>query len=171
MKEKVTLYNLTEEIAAVDAALEEYADANDGLVHPELESMLDELELKKSAKLDAILAVYRNAKVNNAVQLAKAKAIEAEAKRFRANAKYHEGIMDSLKAYVDQHLELGEKHKGEFGSIYRQKRTNYVVTDAEKLAPVYYERKPKLKLIAEDIKSGATVEGAEAQEALSLIFR
>ena len=171
MSDKIRLYELTNEMADINAAIEQYAEANDGLVHPDLDKMLTEYQAKKSEKLDAILAVYRNAKVQAEIETSKAKAIEAEAKRYRAKAKALQAKMDGLKAYVDSNLELGEKHKGEVGSIYRQSRTNYIVTDPDKLAPIYYERKPKLKLIADDIKAGATVEGAEAQAALTLIFK
>lgn len=171
MGDKITLYELTGEIAKVDAELEQYADENEGLVHPELEAKLDKLTLTKSLKLDAILMVYRNAKVEAEIQLSRAKVIEAEAKRYRSKSKACEALMERLKAYVDANLELGEKHKGAMGSIYRQQRTKYVVVDADKLAPIYYERKPKMKLITDDIKAGAEVEGVEKQEALSLIFK
>lgn len=159
--DKLTIYDLTDSMAAIEAALESFAEANDGLVHPELDEMLDGVLANRADKFDSIVALMRNNKATIEGLKAKYKAIKAEAERWNTKAKYLESQNEQLRGHVLKTLQLGEKHKSNFCSIFWRTVQDVEVTNIDALPEFLVEKKPKISLIKSELKSGADVPGTQ----------
>lgn len=88
------LYELTDELAAIDAAIDE---AN-GELSPELEAALDAIKGEIGAKVDGIAAIMRSADAD-------AKVYREEARLFAEKAQAAERKKERLSGYVKRCLE------------------------------------------------------------------
>ena len=104
---KVNIYELTEEIAELDAILEEAGDDADDAIREALEG----LQLELSAKIDGLHKYYRNL-------VARRDGFDAEAKRLKALSDVNAKKAERIKMYLRIVVELqGGKANTEIGAL------------------------------------------------------
>lgn len=159
------LFDLTCEVTRIETLIEQYADENDGLVHPDLMQMLEQVELDRDAKIQNCYWLYKKYK-------RLLEAVEAEKRQIEARRQSIQNHADALREYIKICFSVGEKWKGAVGSIYWQKSKSVEVTDVDKLPPEFVKKEPtnKKQLLIE-LESGALIDGAEVIESNDIVIR
>ena len=159
------LYEITDHLKEIDKVIEQYAEENEGFVHPELMTMLDGLHGDKDDKLNNCIKYFKGIK-----REAEAVALEKKyiSKRLEALSKRQE----AFKQYIEDNLDIGESWKGSAGTLYWTSRESVQETNID-LVPDIYVRKElaRKKELMADLKNGATVEGVQIQVSTSLCIR
>ena len=177
--EKMTLFQLTSEMVAIEDALWE----NGGELTPELEVAMEETTTSLTAKTDAVGAIVRKFEytVDN---------IDAEIKRLQALKKTATNAAENLKGYVKHTMLTNNINKLEGTttkmSLRRSERTivdevailaqfRYTLDEYKKTLPAYVsvgDLKVNKTVVKDMIKKdGITIPGAALEENWSLIMK
>ena len=161
----MTLYKITDHLKEIDKLVEDYAEQNDGLVHPELQKMLDGLQGDKDAKLGECYKFYKGIK-------REAEAVAAEKKQFSERLEALTKKQEAFKAYIESCLDVGENWKGSVGSMFWSSRESVQETNID-LVPDHYIKKElsRKKELMADLKNGATVPGVQIVVSTNLTIR
>lgn len=162
-----SLYHLSSELARVNSEL---IDA-DGEISPELESQLDSLLPAIAAKAGSCCRWLKN--LDGTVD-----AIDTEIKRLQGRKKALNNLHDRLRDYLKESMEKAELTKYDAGiftlSLQRNPPRVHILQE-EAIAPQYKLTKIDVvidkTLIADSIKAGIAVNGAELMQSVRLVIK
>lgn len=170
MENELTLYEINDEIIALENALWESLDEETGEVNPDTVKRLDEMQIIKGNKLNSICIV--NEKIEDNVKLAKEKL-----KQIKDYIDKQEKVQQVLLDYTTRNIEVGKKYDLGLHSISWRKSEAVEIEDEEAFIKECYEndaskryvkevitRKPDKTLIKQAIKDGRTFENAKLVE-------
>lgn len=164
-----TLYELD---ARLDALLERVWQTEEGLVDKESgevldSSLLDDLEMEFSDKVDSIGCYIKNL-------YAEAEMYKREAKWQAERAKRAENKADSLRSYLMLHLEKGKKFSSAHCEVKWSESTSTDIVDVDKIPDRFIrkvERVPDKRAIKAALESGENVLGATLKRNVSLTVK
>jgi hypothetical protein len=149
------LYEINAEMRKLAEMIESYADENDGVVNEVFEAELDGLALDRDQKIANICYLLKEWR-------AEEKALAEEKRYIEKRRKAVEARMERLKAYLAMNLDVGEKWKGQAGSIYWGTTETIEATNIDLVPDIYIKKElaNKRELML-DLKNGADVKGVE----------
>ena len=166
MENKLSLYQLTEEIAKVEQAIYNTIDEETGEVNGDLVQLFKDLQIAKEDKIKGYIAVIT--KSDDTVGL-----IDKEIKRLKDLKKRHENLTTKLRQGLIENIEVGKKIDLQDHLISWRKSTSTQITnetefcikyDGTEFVKTTIERKPILDNIKKAIQNGKELEGAELIE-------
>lgn len=170
MENKLSLYQINEEMAKVEQAIYNTIDEETGEVNGDLVQLFKDLQVAKEDKLKGYIAVIN--KSDDTVEL-----IDKEIDRLKVLKKRHENLTTRLRQGLAENLEPGQKIDLGLHSIGWRKSISteianeetfcekYKDTDYVKTTITYKLDKTKIK---DDLKAGKVIEGAELIEKQNL---
>jgi hypothetical protein len=179
--DKRTMMKIQEDIdTAFELAIETCVDEDGewtGEIPADLESVFDELEIEKEAKLDGVIRGEKQLRSDIAFLKAEKKALDARIKAKTAKA-------DGYKQYLSYVLE-GNKFESAGGTVSYRKSTSVAFSEdveeaiREGFVPLGYEdiatTETVVKISKTDVgkllKSGADIEGAELVTKVNTIIK
>jgi hypothetical protein len=162
----VTLYEIDEQIAIINEQIEQYAMDNDGLIHPDLDIMLEGLQMDRGKKIGNIARLLKNVK-------AEQEAVNNEVKRLQQKDVALQHKVESVKNFLAYAVGKGNKFKDSVVSIY-WKDTESVKVDNPENLPKEYQRiiiEAKKTELKEALKSGAIVDGVTIEKNSSMVVK
>ena len=165
MENKLTLYEINDEIVALENALFSSLDEDTGEVDTDIAKQLNEMQIIQQGKLNNIAIV--NEKINDNVALAKAKM-----KNLKEYIEKQEKAQQRLLDYVSNNLEVGKKYDLGIHSISWRKSEAVEIENENDIPKEYMTEKitltPNKTKIKEAIKGGAEVKGCKLVERQNL---
>jgi len=159
------LYEINTEIEMLVAYAEAFAEQNDGVIPDHLQERMNELQIVRDDKIEAIGVVIKE-------KIALAGALFEEEKVLQARRKQAEKTIDWLKSYLSSNL--SEKFETPWVAISFRKSSS-VEVDETKLEDSYCNiktiRTPDKTYIKECINAGVKVEGAWITERKNVVIK
>lgn len=162
----MTLYEIDSEIVSINQKIEQYAMENDGLIPPDLDQMLEGLQMDREKKIGNIARYLKNVKADET-------AIENEIAALTAKKKAISNKVESVKKFLSYAVGVGNVFKDPTVSIY-WKETVSTVVDDPKVLPLEYQRitvEAKSKEIKDAIQVGNNISGAFLVSKQSMVMR
>lgn len=165
MENNLTLYEINDEIVALENALFSSLDEDTGEVDTDIAKQLNEMQIIQQGKLNNICIV--NEKIEDNVALAKAKM-----KNLKEYIEKQEKAQQRLLDYVSNNLEVGKKYDLGIHSISWRKSEAVEIENENDIPKKYMTKKitltPNKTKIKEAIKGGAEVKGCKLVERQNL---
>ena len=165
MENNLTLYEINDEIVALENALFSSLDVDTGEVDADIAKQLNEMQIIQQGKLNNICIV--NEKIEDNVALAKAKM-----KNLKEYIEKQEKAQQRLLDYVSNNLEVGKKYDLGIHSISWRKSEAVEIENENDIPKEYMTEKitltPNKTKIKEAIKGGAEVKGCKLVERQNL---
>lgn len=173
MKNKLSLYQINEEMAKVEQAIYNTIDEETGEVNGDLVQLFKDLQVAKEDKLKGYIAVIN--KSDDTVEL-----IDKEIKRLNELKKRHKNLTTRLRKGLIENLEVGKKIDLQDHLISWRKSTSTEIADEDKFCEKYKDtkyvdtkiiRKPIRDEIKKAIQDGEKFDGAELLEKQNLVIK
>ena len=165
MENNLALYEINDEIVALENALFSSLDEDTGEVDTDIAKQLNEMQIIQQGKLNNICIV--NEKIEDNVALAKAKM-----KNLKEYIEKQEKAQQRLLDYVSNNLEVGKKYDLGIHSISWRKSEAVEIENENDIPKKYMTKKitltPNKTKIKEAIKGGAEVKGCKLVERQNL---
>lgn len=144
----LNLYELSDLLKQALIIAEETIDIETGEVKPDWAEFLDAIEMERNAKLLACAALYKNWD-------AEAEAIRSEEKRLAARRHTLENKAESIKEWMRQNMQAGEKLSDSRCALGWRRSTSVEIMNVNAVPDEYceIERTPKKKAIGILLKS------------------
>ncbi len=157
------LYEITAQMAAIDAAIDAYAVEHEGEIPDNLDAQLAALQLQRNEKLLSIGRWIKNLE-------GEAEAVAAEKERLAARQSALENKAARLRAWVAQNLFVGEKLSDANVAYSWRKSTSVEITDINQIPAAYLhvEETASKADIKKVLVSGIDVPGAALVEKMNL---
>lgn len=162
----MTLYEIDSEIVSINEKIEQYAMDNDGLIPPDLDEMLENLQMDREKKIGNIARFLKNVKSD-------VEAVENEIAILTAKKKALTNKVESVRKFLAFAVGEGVKFKDAVSSIFWKSSESVIVEDPE-LLPVEFQKvtiEAKKAEIKAAINSGVTVAGAAIKPSISMVVR
>lgn len=154
------IYELQEELAAIEAEIDAYAEENHGLIPDNLLAKLNSLELEKSNIIEGVYKSIKN-------RIALAEALDSEVKKLQARAKKNEKTLESLKILLGNIVGEGNKYANGLINISWRLSKKLIYDKTWEYPETFYRIKTSKELSVSDLKAyieeGGTVENAEVK--------
>lgn len=166
MENKLTLYEINDEIIALENALWESLDEETGEINQDIVKKLNKMQIIKGNKLNSICIV--NEKIEDNVKLAKEKL-----KQIKDYIDKQEKVQQVLLDYTTRNIEVGKKYDLGLHKIGWRKSTATEIKDEDKFCEKYKDTKfvkteisykPVKDEIKEALQNGEKLEGVELVE-------
>lgn len=173
MENKLSLYQINEEMAKVEQAIYNTIDEETGEVNGDLVQLFKDLQVAKEDKLKGYITVIN--KSDDTVEL-----IDKEIKRLNELKKRHKNLTTRLRKGLIENLEVGKKIDLQDHLISWRKSTSTEIANEETFCEKYKDTdyvkttityKPDKTKIKDDLKEGKVIEGAELIEIQNLIIK
>lgn len=162
----MNLYELDEEIKAMQHAIELHAIETGGEIPDDLDARLESLQIEKERKISNLVRWYKN-------EDAIADTIENEYKALKERTDQHKKRAESIKRYLSSALN-GSKWEDKYGAVsWRKSKSVQITCDPATLPPKYVkvEYTPKKRELRDAIESGAKIDNVTIEEKNSISIR
>ena len=164
------IFELTQEIRSIEAALNEWAEGNEGDVTSF--KGLDELVMLKSTRQERLLGLGCLVKEFEA----EAEAIEIESKKLRARADARYNHAERLRKFISGNLVPGERMSDSRVSFAWRKSEGVVIDESLDIVnlPSMFKRvsvSPDKAMLKDALKAGNTIDGVTLESRIGLLIK